>query len=115
MSPEKIQERCILEFEAGRRAAIINLTNLAQVRNLTASGKYEEKTLDIRHVTKNYKITRWIKPDEIDQCQQFEIDGPGHHDFVYLALSDDCGPQFIRALQAAYDAGRRDGYRKAQE
>lgn len=96
------------EFDLGREAAIRNLKDLGLVGRLIESGRFKEMPLGPCHETKDYKIIRWIKPDEIDQCQQFTTEGPGHHGFVYLALSEDCGPQFIRALQAAYEAGLHD-------
>lgn len=99
-------EQFELGMQAGRHYAVANMTCLALVGRLRASGKFKEMKLDpVKHATKNYVIVRWVKPDEIDEPQQFEVSGPGHRGKMYLALSDDCGPQFIQALQAAYDAG----------
>lgn len=99
--------------ENGRRLAIQNITNLAQIRSLSLSGKFTRIDLKPCHQTRDYRITEWMKPAAIDQCQQFTISGPGQNGYMYLALADDCGPQFIRALQEAYDAGRVSGAKAA--
>jgi hypothetical protein len=63
--------------------------------------------------TKNYRITKVIEPSHEPYehvipplTWRFSIEGPGWNQaFVYAANSPSCGPNLIRSLQAAYDAG----------
>lgn len=73
---------------------------LAAIRASDARGK-----LGPDHETEHYRIKEWTKPGPDSQFHKFKVDGPGNHDYLYIALEESCGPQLILGLEKAYQAG----------
>lgn len=78
----------------------MTLANGLTIRASDARGK-----LGLDHETEHYRIKEWTKPGPDCQFHKFKVDGPGNHDYLYVALEESCGPQLILGLEKAYQAG----------
>lgn len=58
-----------------------------------------------RHSTEHYRIKEWVQPAEDSPFHKFVISGPGAEGRIYIALTESCGHDLIRGLEAAYRAG----------
>lgn len=65
----------------------------------------ERGKLGLSHETEHYRIKEWTKPGPDCEFHKFKVDGPGNHDYLYIALEESCGPQLLQGLEAAYQAG----------
>lgn len=90
-------------YHAGVKDACESMRSLRNLPRIKLTGQV--MPLDSSHQTAHFRITKWIKPAQVDLCQLFYIDGPGQGDHMYVALSDECGPQLIRSFERTYQAG----------
>jgi hypothetical protein len=62
-----------------------------------------------RHSTEHFRIKEWVLPLTDSDFHQFHIEGPGNQGKCFLGTSEDCGVQFIQALERTYMAGFERG------
>ena len=61
-----------------------------------------------QHISEHYRIVEWTKPSEDSPHFKFRIVGPDGEG-VYIALSETCGPDLVKRLEAAFQAGLKTG------